>query len=336
MIVAWMLYGLLVSVLLGAAAAVLAQGCRMLRLPSRFVWLAALVSTAALIALAPGREAPPTIMVAEIGLGDAAAVPTLRRSGPLPFATRAAAAARALVADGLRTAAGAGADAGTAVAGVWLLASGLLLVAALTTMGRAWLLRRGWDEREVAGVPVRVAPLAGPAVLGVIRPEVVIPRWLLDRPPLEQRVVVLHEQEHVRGGDPLVLAVGCLTAVLLPWNPLAWWMLLRLRLAVEMDCDHRVLRRGVPTAAYGSLLIHMAGRSPGLTLGVPALSGSPSTLERRIRAMTERSPRFAPLRAAALATLALGALVAACDTPKPTSAEIENIDVTIAEGHSRQ
>jgi hypothetical protein len=186
----------------------------------------------------------------------------------------------------------------------------------------------------VAGAPVRVAPRVGPAVLGIRHPEVVVPAWLLAAPPEEQRLVVLHEAEHVRARDPLVLAAGSLALALMPWNPAAWWMLLRLRAAVEMDCDARVLRRGVERHAYGTLLIEMAGRGPGLSLGAPALAGSPSTLERRLRAMNARLPRFARLRASLLGVLALAALVSACDTPLPTSAEVEKMDVAAAETHA--
>jgi outer membrane receptor protein involved in Fe transport len=111
-------------------------------------------------------------------------------------------------------------------------------------------------------------------------------------------------------------------------------MLRRLRTAVEMDCDARVLRHGVGRRAYGTVLIEMAGRGPGLILGAPALAGSPSTLERRIRAMNARLPRFARLRAIALGVLALAALAGACESPLPTTAEIEKMDVAAAEARA--
>jgi hypothetical protein len=178
---------------------------------------------------------------------------------------------------------------------------------------------------------VRVSPRVGPAVLGIVHPEVVVPAWLLEAEPEEQRLVVLHEREHVRARDPLVLAAGCVAVALVPWSPAAWWMLRRLRAAVELDCDARVLRRGVAPRAYGSLLIEMAGRGPGLSLGAPALAGSPSTLERRLRAMNVRLPRFARLRAGFLGALGLALLAGACETPLPTSAELERMDVADAE-----
>jgi hypothetical protein len=171
-------------------------------------------------------------------------------------------------------------------------------------------------------------------VLGVRAPEVVVPEWLLEAPPEEQRLVVLHEREHIRARDPLLLTAGCVAVALVPWVPAAWWMLLRLRLAVELDCDARVLRQGVRPFAYGTLLIEMARRGPGLTLGAPAMAGSPTSLERRLRAMSVRLPRFAPARAGLLGILGVAVLAAACETSLPTTAEVERMDVAAAESHA--
>ncbi len=245
--------------------------------------------------------------------------------------------ARVTLAQPLRAAAALGeGTAGRALAAGWIALSLALLCLAAVTLLLARRARRSWPVREIAGISVQVAPTTGPAVLGLRRPEVVVPEWLLHAPQEEQRLVVLHEREHIRAHDPLLLAAGCLSVVLIPWNPLAWWMLLRLRLAVELDCDVRVLRGGVRPQTYGSLLIDMAGHGPGLSLGVPALAGSPSTLERRLRAMTTRLPRFAALRASALGTLGLAALVAACETRMPTAPEIEEMDVAAAETQAKR
>ena len=79
-------------------------------------------------------------------------------------------------------------------------------------------------------------------------------RWLLRRAPDEQRIVLAHEAEHVRARDPLLLAAGCAGVALLPWHPVSWWLLARLRLAVELDCDRRVLRRGVAPRVLEKIL----------------------------------------------------------------------------------
>lgn len=334
MIVSWMLYSLLVSALVAAAAWVLEEVCRLLGRPVRWVWIGAMGATLALVALAPLRTSAPTSLAI-----DAAAVqPTAPVAeedtgiGLLAALADAAAAVRDLAGDTLRDAAALGARVpGEALAFGWIALTLALLAVAAGTLLRARRERRRWPLHDVAGTPVRVAPRVGPAVLGLRQPEVVVPRWLLAATPEEQRLVVLHEREHIRARDPLLLAAGCLAAALVPWNPAAWWMLRRLRTAVELDCDARVLRQDVRPAAYGTLLIDMAGRGPGLTLGAPALSGTPSSLERRLRAMNVRIPRFAPARAGLLGVLAMGALVAACETALPTTAEVERMDVRAAE-----
>lgn len=334
MIASWMLYALLVSALVAAAAWVLEEVCRLVGLPVRFAWLGALLATMGLVALAPLRFAAPGPLVIMPSLAIPQSGHSAGQSEPTLWASLAGTieAARAALAEPVLAAATLGDGAtGKALTFGWIALSLGLLSLIVVTVLRSRGARRGWPLREIAGTPVRVAPMTGPAVLGLYRPEVVVPEWLLQAPPEEQRLVVLHEQEHIHAHDPLVLAAGCLFVALIPWNPFAWWMLLRLRLAVELDCDIRVLRGGVRPQTYGSLLIDMAGRGPGLSLGVPALAGSPSTLERRLRAMTTRLPRFAALRASALGTVGLAALVAACETRMPTAPEVEAMDVAAAE-----
>jgi hypothetical protein len=52
--------------------------------------------------------------------------------------------------------------------------------------------------------------------------------------------------------------------------------------------------------------------------------------------MNVRIPRFAPARAGLLGVLAMGALVAACETALPTAAEVQHMDVRAAETRAAQ
>lgn len=336
MIASWMLYALLVSTLLGAAGWALEEVCRLLGRPVRWVWAGALAATLALVALAPLRTTPsaaPEIAGVMVRVTEPGAAPAAR--GPLAVLAGSVADLRATLDGAMASAASqAGEVPGWALGAGWAVLSLALLAVAWATLHHGRGARRRWPLHEMAGMPVRVAPRLGPAVLGVRAPEVVVPEWLLEVSPEEQRLVVLHEREHIRARDPLLLAAGCVAVALVPWVPAAWWMLLRLRLAVELDCDARVLRQGVRPFAYGTLLIEMAGRGPGLTLGAPAMAGSPSSLERRLRAMNVRLPRFAPARAGLLGILGVAVLAAACETSLPTTAEVERMDVASAESHA--
>ncbi|HST57322.1 MAG TPA: M56 family metallopeptidase, partial [Longimicrobium sp.] len=333
MIATWMLYALLVSVLMAAGAWLLEEVVRQRGGIVRFLWLGALVGTVGLVAVAPLRTAPAPRAPGGIVIPVTATVAKeVQKEGVTAMAARALRAVRTVLARPLQEAAALGTGpAGRALAAGWGALSMLFLALAAGTALRARRARRRWPVADVAGASVRVSPGTGPAVLGVVHPEVVVPAWLLHATEDEQRLVVLHEREHVHARDPLLLAVGCVAVALLPWSPAAWWMLLRLRAAVELDCDARVLRAGVPRRAYGSLLIDMAGRGPGLSLGVPALAGSPSTLERRLRAMNARLPRFARTRAGLFGILGLALLTGACETPLPTTAEVQAMDVATLE-----
>jgi hypothetical protein len=147
---------------------------------------------------------------------------------------------------------------------------------------------------------------------------------------------VQHEDEHRRAGDHALLAGACTAVCLMPWNIALWWLLLRTRLAVELDCDARVLRRGVQPRSYGSLLLEIAGRTRGRPFGAPALTDSRTHLERRLIAMTDdmRTPGRARTAAAGLAAVLLGA--AACTADLPTSAAIDDMDVTEVEVKAEQ
>ncbi|HEV8125034.1 MAG TPA: hypothetical protein VGP80_12360, partial [Gemmatimonadales bacterium] len=107
--------------------------------------------------------------------------------------------------------------------------------------------------------------------------------------------------------------------VLMPWNPAIWWAMRRLRLAVEIDCDQRVLGRGVDARHYATLLLTVGNRMSRIPFAwATALGGSRSFLERRILAMTTpiRPRRH---RGAIIAVSAgIGLIVAvACESPVP-------------------
>jgi hypothetical protein len=195
--------------------------------------------------------------------------------------------------------------------------------------------RRRWPVATLCGVNVRVAPDSGPAVIGVVRPDIVVPRWLLARTDEEQRLVIAHETEHVRALDPMLLAFGCTVAAILPWNPAAWWMLSRLRLAVELDCDARVLSAGVAPRKYGDLLIDLAEQRSGFRVSIAALADDSSHLEQRLIAMKPDFPKYARTRAVVVSALAVASLLVACETAVPTSTDIAQMDVASAESGAR-
>jgi TonB family protein len=94
---------------------------------------------------------------------------------------------------------------------------------------------------------------------------------------------------------------------LVPWNFGAWWIARRLRLALELDCDARVLSHTDGTERYGRLLLLIAQRQAQMTL-VPMLAESNSHLTKRITAMNTPRPKNPLGRVAVLGLVAVVAL----------------------------
>ena len=208
----------------------------------------------------------------------------------------------------------------------WGATSVVLAILFASVHGRLRSARRRWPREEVMGVCVRVAPHIGPATMGLARPEVVIPQWLVTRPDSEQRMAIEHETQHVRAHDPQLLAVAWIAAIAFPWNPAAWYMLSRLRLAIELDCDARVLRGGAVAADYGSLLLMVAEYASPIRPSALALADDASHLRSRIVAMDHRVTRWTRARAAAMGLLGAVALLVACEAKAPTAAELDRLD----------
>ncbi len=183
--------------------------------------------------------------------------------------------------------------------------------------------RRFWREEKVGGRGVLVSTNVGPAVIGVLEHTIVVPCWLLDLDEEEQRLAVLHESEHARAGDIWLLFCGLMTLVLLPWNVAIWWQLRRLRLAVEADCDARVLSSGTSAHSYSSFLLNVCSKAQKPKATALALSERKSPLLRRIEMMT-RKTRWTFVRGGLYVALLGVFLTLACETPAPLESDMSD------------
>jgi beta-lactamase regulating signal transducer with metallopeptidase domain len=335
-----MAYGLLVGCLLAGAAALGERVLRSAGRPTRWIWAAALGLTVALVAVAPQRVGPVSGPALAFKISEGVAGPVVSPDGW----SRAVAAAASLASAAtrpVRWAIDAAVHAVPQPVDAWLFIAWIGVSVGLFTIFAAVYHRYDrarvrWPLTRVRGLQVRVAPNTGPAVVGLSNPEIVVPGWLLERSPEEQRLVLAHEHEHVIARDPLLLALACIAAVIVPWHPAVWWMLSRLRLAVELDCDERVLRRGVAAKSYGTLLIDLAGRCSGLRIGAPALADESSHLQQRLIAMTSRNTRPSLPRIVAATLFAAVAILAACEAKLPTATEVDNMTAESAANLARK
>jgi beta-lactamase regulating signal transducer with metallopeptidase domain len=250
---------------------------------------------------------PPTAEVAIVRANGAANLIEMR-----PVETRAASvAAREIAASRMLDTA----DALLPV--LWLVATLALLCALVVGQRRFRLERRQAREARIGGHDVLLTEHLGPAVAGVRRPVVFVPRWVLALDEGSQQLLLAHEVEHVKQRDTWLLLFGAVTAALTPWNPMVWWTVRRLRLAVEQDCDARVLAVHPGIRRYVDLLLTAASRH-GLAARLLAahFGEHTSDLVRRIEAMTSR--KSIPWRRMTVTSFIAAALVAAaCEAPRP-------------------
>ena len=319
--IAWMAYAALVGGVVAVAGLAMERLAAATGRPRRIAWLAAM-TLAVVIPPAGGwhRTAPKTVAAHDGTPGPAvvaggptedfwSAMPTL----PLP---RVMASGRiALLA--------------------WVAGS----LASLAVLGGVLMLvarrRRRWDRRWVGDRVVYVSRRFGPALVGVARPEVVLPAWVLQLEPRAREAIIRHELEHARARDHLVLLCGGLAVAAFPWSPAIWWMYRRLRAAVELDCDQRVLASGIGVADYGDVLLNAGCRSTRRWGFAPAMGQPRSLLERRLKTMSEERRKPNAGATALLAAVAVGAVVVACDTPVPTEVREAFEEVTADQGVPR-
>ena len=225
----------------------------------------------------------------------------------------------------------------TAINQFWLLASAVLIAWGLANAWRVWrivsLSRRQNDRREmhvIDGVPVLVTDATGPATVGLVRSRVLVPRWVLALPGVQRQYVLRHEEEHRRAHDGLLLFLTSLPLILMPWNLALWWQLRRLCLAVEMDCDNRVVGALGNPQAYGELLLKVAevgSRGPRLQ---PAFLGI-GMLERRLTQLLAPT-QLRNLQRLLVPALALALLALVVWMPHPISGHGARTHITPASG----
>ncbi|HEV8235234.1 MAG TPA: M56 family metallopeptidase [Gemmatimonadaceae bacterium] len=314
MIASWMLYTALVGALMTVAAIALDRAAVARHRPTRMIWFAALVlSIAWPIGRAAARVAPEQTRAVRL----------------MPFTITVQSPAMTSRAGGVSREA-----IDRALLFVWCGLSGLLLLR--LTRGVVMLRRTSstWTPAEIDGTPVRLSSNVGPAVIGLRSMDVVLPEWILSLDAPLRAIVLKHEEEHRSARDPYLLFGAAVAVALMPWNVALWLQAKRLRLAIELDCDARVLRAHPSTERYGLLMLTIAQRrSVAPTLFAPMLTEPTTQLERRIIAMRTTTRRLARVTVYGGSVVALGVLAFACSLqsdnatgPKPSPLPVRVTD----------
>lgn len=101
-----------------------------------------------------------------------------------------------------------------------------------------------------------------PTALGLIRPTIVIPRWVLEELSAgELNQVVLHELAHLQRWDDWTNLAQQVVKALFFFHPAIWWIEKKITMEREMACDDAVLAETESPRAYAECLAHLAERS---------------------------------------------------------------------------
>jgi ferric-dicitrate binding protein FerR (iron transport regulator) len=277
---AFILYGTVISTLLGCAASAADRLFVSRSWPRRGVWFLAMLASLAIpfIAIFVDRDltpsgAPPVVFETATGLEAQATEPvgspaqssrTLAVNEPWPTAPAL---------DGPLGAA-------------WAIGSGGLLL----LYAGAWIRLRNaagrWRLHQVDGYSISVTRHTGPSVMGCFKPRILLPVWVLSAPGRVASYVLAHEQQHVVAKDTMLWMASLVLVALFPWNVALWWQLRQLRFAIESDCDVRVVKRTRNPCNYAAALLevgkHRGAMRHEFTLGSSLRA---SQIERRVSSL---------------------------------------------------
>ena len=120
--------------------------------------------------------------------------------------------------------------------------------------------RQHRGKRDVALCTSSVVKV--PTALGLLKPAVVIPDWLIkELSPEELNQILLHELAHLRRWDDWTnLAQQVIKAVFF-FHPAVWWIEKKVALEREMACDDAVLAETASPRSYAECLTRLAEKS---------------------------------------------------------------------------
>ncbi|WP_314102415.1 M56 family metallopeptidase [uncultured Stenotrophomonas sp.] len=209
---------------------------------------------------------------------------------------------------------------------LWLLGTTYALLQLLRGIAQASTLhrtsRRAQDLNALLGrdlpyatTVARSDSVAGPMVVGLFAPRILVPTHLADTlAPAALRDLLLHEAAHIRRNDLWIAAAQRVVLAVYWWSPFLRLLGKRLDLAREIACDTRAAAQGGSGRGYAdSLLTGISGLGTPARGNTPlavAMSGSRSGLSQRIdnllRLDTARTAWTTRLLWSGLCVLALG------------------------------
>jgi len=201
--------------------------------------------------------------------------------------------------------------------GVWLVGVSLALALLVLSQSR-------FMQRARAGQ-------AGPAVVGILVPRMVVPDDYRTRfTEAERGLIRAHERAHIERLDPRVNALMALIQCLGWFNPLIHLAMREARLDQELACDARVMcRLSRERGLYARTLLKTQLGARALPLGCHWPAAAPHPLEERVIMLTRPQPTLqrAAIGGALVMVMSLTAAVGAWSAqpegpPRPEAAPV--------------
>lgn len=318
----WMIYAVSVSAVLSVAALIAEYSARQRRSPTRWFWLLAIVASLAI----------PSVMTSVSIKIPVDLRPSVPRNVIALHEITSMHLSPAVWVENHDSGSSAFQQVQSHAKDVWYGASILMILVLLVSATHLQWRKRQWTTVSVCGASVYLSTDVGPAVVGLLRPRIVLPQWLLDSPQEQQAAVMAHEKAHIDAHDPALLTIALCLIALMPWNLPLWWQLRRLRCAIEVDCDARVLKAGHKFSVYGETLIAVGERQSRYIGSVAGMSESRSFLERRLKLMLRKPVKRKLLVAVLLGcmSITLVTLAAQVSPPIMNNASNEHTQVPVA------
>src|SRR5262249_33842821 len=144
---------------------------------------------------------------------------------------------------------------------IWIYLAGFLLSSTYHLIGWILLCRVIGRSRPLPTRPLRISnELIIPAVVGLFRPAVILPRDWRQWTNATRRAVLAHEFAHIRRKDLFVRCLARFAKCIFWFNPLVWWLSFKLSQLSEMACDAAAVGRTNDAVGYSRVLLDFAAR----------------------------------------------------------------------------
>jgi protein involved in polysaccharide export with SLBB domain/beta-lactamase regulating signal transducer with metallopeptidase domain len=172
---------------------------------------------------------------------------------------------------------------------------------------------------------IESARLDVPAVIGALRPVIVVPIGIFSGlVPQQVEAILAHELAHIRRHDYLVNLIQSAIETLLFYHPATWWISAQIRRERENCCDDIAAAVCGSDRDYAAALAALEERRGRVRIAMAATGGS---LMERVRRVLRLPPAHEPrnrihsLAAAALAIALVAAPIACVTAPRTVHGE---------------